>query len=44
MENTFRTIPNYEDGRGQDYEDFKNEKAEKILKDVYERLPELRKC
>lgn len=41
-ENTFRTIPNYEDGRGQDYEDFKSEKAEKILKDVYERLPELK--
>ncbi|MBP7809273.1 MAG: NAD(P)/FAD-dependent oxidoreductase [Bacteroidia bacterium] len=41
-EHTFRTIPNYEDGRGQDYEDFKNEKAEKILKDVYERLPELK--
>ncbi len=41
-ENTFHTVPNYENSRGQDYEDFKTEHAEKVLEDVYKRLPELR--
>jgi all-trans-retinol 13,14-reductase len=41
-ENTFRTIPNYEDGRGQDYEDFKAEKSELILENVFMRVPELK--
>jgi all-trans-retinol 13,14-reductase len=41
-ENTFRTIPNYDNFRGQDYEDFKEEKAQKVLENVFMRLPELR--
>lgn len=41
-EHTFHTIPNHEDGRGQDYENFKSEKAEKLLENVFLRLPELR--
>ncbi len=39
-ENTFRTIPNHDQERGKDYEEFKLEKAEKILNVVYERLPD----
>lgn len=40
-ENTFQTKPHFTEGRGQSYEDFKIEKAEKILKVLYERMPEM---
>lgn len=39
-ENTFQTIPHFTEGRGEDYEEFKQEKAEKLLSILYDRLPE----
>ncbi len=41
-EDTFHTIPNFDKSRGQEYEDFKAEHAEKIFEDLFLRLPELR--
>lgn len=41
-ENTFRTIPNHETGRGDEYEEFKLRKSEVLLENIYMRLPELR--
>lgn len=38
--NTFQTLPDHSEGRGEDYEAFKIEKAEKILGVLYERKPE----
>lgn len=39
-ENTFRTTPHHTENRGNGYEEFKAEKAEKILNALYERMPE----
>ena len=39
---TFRTIPHHTDVRGEEYENFKIEKAEKIIDTLEERLPEIR--
>jgi all-trans-retinol 13,14-reductase len=41
-ENTFQTIPHHSDSRGADYEEFKQEKAEKILSVLYERMPDFK--
>lgn len=41
-ENTFRTIPRHEESRGAGYEEFKQERSEKLLELMYERIPELR--
>lgn len=41
---TFATIPKDNDSRGDDYEDFKEERAERLLKMVYEKFPELKNC
>lgn len=41
-ENTFQTKPHFTEGRGEDYEAFKIEKAEKILNVLYERMPSLK--
>lgn len=41
-ENTFQTKPNFTEGRGEDYEEFKRRKAEKIFDVLYERMPEMK--
>ncbi|HEY0030461.1 MAG TPA: NAD(P)/FAD-dependent oxidoreductase [Bacteroidia bacterium] len=41
-ENTFATIPKHRDSRGQDYEDFKIKKAERIIDEVVKKFPQLR--
>lgn len=39
---TYQTKPNFTEGRGESYEAFKVEKAEKILEVLYERMPEIK--
>lgn len=39
---TFQTIPKHQNGRGQDYESFKKEKAEKLLDELEKKFPGIR--
>lgn len=41
-ENTFRTNPHHTEDRGPGYEEFKLEKADKLLNVLYDRMPEMR--
>jgi all-trans-retinol 13,14-reductase len=43
-ENTFATIPKHRDSRGQEYEDFKINRAERIIDEVAKKFPNLRSC
>ncbi|AWV99157.1 phytoene desaturase family protein [Arcticibacterium luteifluviistationis] len=43
-QDTFSTIPHARESRGQGYEDFKKQRAEKLLDVIYKRIPELRNC
>ena len=40
--NTFSTIPKHKDSRGQEYEDFKNERAERLIHEVQKKFPGLK--
>jgi all-trans-retinol 13,14-reductase len=39
-EHTFQTVPGHTEGRGEDYEEFKLEKAEKVFGVLFDRKPE----
>ena len=39
---TFATIPKFREGRGDEYEEFKERKAQIVLKEVYKKYPELK--
>ncbi|MCC6838080.1 MAG: NAD(P)/FAD-dependent oxidoreductase [Bacteroidia bacterium] len=41
-ENTFATIPKYDESRGQEYEDFKTQRAERVINEVVKKFPDLR--
>ncbi|MBA3704676.1 MAG: NAD(P)/FAD-dependent oxidoreductase [Bacteroidetes bacterium] len=43
-ENTYATIPNHRDSRGYEYEEFKQERAERLIKEVEKKFPNLRNC
>jgi all-trans-retinol 13,14-reductase len=43
-ENTFATIPHHRDIRDEQYENFKREKAEKIISQVEKKFPNIRSC
>ena len=43
-ENSFATIPRNRDARGQEYEDFKMTRAERIIKEVEKKFPDIRNC
>jgi all-trans-retinol 13,14-reductase len=41
-ENTYATIPKNRDSRGQEYEDFKNDRAERLINEIQKKFPELK--
>jgi all-trans-retinol 13,14-reductase len=41
---TFATIPKHRESRGQEYEDFKLERAERLIREVSKKFPQLREC
>jgi all-trans-retinol 13,14-reductase len=41
-EDTFATIPKHNESRGQEYEDFKAERAERVIAEVIKKFPDLR--
>jgi all-trans-retinol 13,14-reductase len=43
-ENTFATIPKHRDSRGEEYEQFKLERAERLIREVSKKFPQLRDC
>jgi all-trans-retinol 13,14-reductase len=43
-DNTFATIPHFRESRGEEYEAFKQERAERLIRKVEERMPQLRSC
>ncbi|MFL5763275.1 MAG: phytoene desaturase family protein [Bacteroidia bacterium] len=43
-EETFATIPKHRDSRGQEYEDFKINRTERIIDEVAKKFPNLRSC
>jgi all-trans-retinol 13,14-reductase len=43
-EDSYATIPHFRESRGEDYEAFKIERAEKLIAKVMERIPELKGC
>lgn len=43
-ENTYATIPHHRGSRGEEYENFKLERAEILIKEVEKKLPNIRSC
>jgi all-trans-retinol 13,14-reductase len=43
-DNTFATIPHFRDSRGEEYEAFKNDRAERLIRKFEEKMPSIRSC
>ncbi|MCW3082833.1 MAG: all-trans-retinol 13,14-reductase [Bacteroidetes bacterium] len=43
-ESTFATIPHFRESRGEAYEDFKRDRAERLIHEVAKKFPEIRNC
>lgn len=43
-DDTFATIPHFRESRGEEYENFKHERAEKLISQVAKKFPDLKNC
>ena len=41
-ENSYATIPKHRDSRGEEYEEFKNKRAERLIDEVQKKIPNIR--